>query len=186
MGPIAERLKGARKDIADALSALEKGEGEDDSVSPEGRYLAAELWQLEDSAWVPLLASLEGDEELHAVLTRLRNEFSEIRERRDRFSSPIRKVGHRAFFDFSIGGLVVEMHFVKSEGESLEVRHDLEDTLRIGTSVIESVADVMRNMNVLSVDAKRRCIGEEFEEIMKRAAKSVEEIEEIFNSVRDA
>ena len=44
----------------------------------------------------------------------------------------------------------------------------------------------MRNMNVLSVDAKRRCIGEEFEEIMKRAAKSVEEIEEIFNSVRDA
>ena len=69
--------------------------------------------------------------------------------------------------------------------ESLKVRHDLEDTLRIGASVIESVADVMRNMDVLSVDAKRRCIGQEFEENLKRAAKSMQEIEGMFNSVRD-
>ena len=67
-----------------------------------------------------------------------------------------------------------------------EVRHDLEDWLRIGASAIESVAEVMRNVNVLSVDAKRRCVGKEFEEVMKRTAKSVEEIEEIFNSVRDS
>ena len=69
--------------------------------------------------------------------------------------------------------------------ESLKVRHDLEDTLRIGASVIESVADVMRNLDVLSVDAKRRCIGQEFEENLKRAAKSMQEIEGMFNSVRD-
>ena len=177
MEPSIERLKSARKELSEALAALEEG------VTPTGQDLVEELWQLEDSAWGPLLAGLEGDE-LHGVLTRLKRAFSEMRGRRDRFFSPIQKIGHRAFFDFAIGGLVVEMHFVKGEDESLEVRHDLEDTLRIGASVIASVADVMRNMNMLSADAKRRCIGENFEENLEQAAKSVREIERIFNSIR--
>ncbi len=181
MRPSAERLKSARKDIADVLASIEQGE--DTGVSQAGQRLAEELLELEDSAWGPLLASLEDDEELHGVLTRLRTEFSEIRERRDWLYSPIREIGHRAFFDFTSGELVVEMRFVKDEGESLEFRQDLEDTLLIGASVIESVAHVMRNMDVLSVNAKRQCIGQDFERNLKRATKGVEEIEEIFNSV---
>lgn len=183
MGPTTQRLKRAKTDIVDALTAIEQGEHT--SVSPVGRSLVDELWQLEESAWVPLLAGLEDDEELHGALARLRKEFSKVRERRYRIFSPIRQIGQRAFFDFNSGGLVVEMHFIKGEGESLEVRQDLEDTLRIGAMVIESVVDVMRNMDVLSVDAKRQCIGQQFEENVKRAAKSVEEIEELLRSVRD-
>lgn len=74
---------------------------------------------------------------------------------------------------------------IELAGESLEVRQDLEDTLRIGAMVIESVANVMRDMDVLSVAAKRRCIGQEFEGSLKRAAKGVEEIEGLLSSVRD-
>ena len=183
MGPNAERLRSARKDIADALTAIEQGEPA--RVSPAGRSLVDELWQLESSSWVSLLASLEDDEELHSALTRLRNKFSEMRQRRDRLFSPVRQIGHRAFFDFNSGGLVVEIHFIKDEGESLEIRQDLEGTLGIGAMVIGSVADVMRNMDVLSIDTKRQCIGQEFEENLKKTSKAVEEIEELLSSVRD-
>ena len=75
---------------------------------------------------------------------------------------------------------------IELAGESLEVRQDLEDTLRIGAMVIESVATVMRNMDVLSVDAKRQCIGQEFEGNLKKAAEAVEEIEGLLSSVRDS
>lgn len=180
MQPIVERLKSARMDIADALESIEQGK--DTGVSPAGQRLVEELWALEDSAWGSLLTSFEGDG-LHGVLTRLRSSFSEMREHRDRVLSRLQKIHHRAFFDFSIGELVVELHFVKNEGESLEVRHDLDDTFRIGASVIESVADAMRNMDALSADAKRRCIGQAFKEDLKRAAKSMEEIERIFKLV---
>lgn len=176
----AERLKSARKDISDALAGLD----EHIAVSPTGEGLAEELWLLDDSAWEPLLASLEGDE-LHGVLTQLRRKFAEARERRDRFFSPIERFGHGAFFDFAGGGLVVELRFVKSDGESLEVRHDLEDTLRIGASVIDSVAHVMRTMDALSADTKRRCIGQAFQENLKRAAEGVEEIERMFKAICD-
>ena len=67
---------------------------------------------------------------------------------------------------------------------SWESRRDLEGTLRIGASVIESVADFMRNMDMLSADAKRR-IGEDLEENLKRAGKRVEEIEQMLNLVDD-
>lgn len=183
MGPSAERLKSAKKDIVDALTAIERGEHT--GVSPTGRSLVDELWQLEESAWVPLLAGLEADEELHGALTRLRKEFSKVLELRDRVFSPIRQVGCRAFFDLSGVGLVVELHFAKGEGESLEIRQDLEDTLRVGALVIESVATVMRKLDVLSIDTKRQCIGQDFEENLKRAAKGVEEIEGLLSSVCD-
>ena len=180
MQRIAERLKSARKDIADALASI--AQGTDTGVSPAGQRLVEELWALDDSAWGPLLAILD-DDELHGVLTRLRSAFSETRKHRDRVLSRLQEIRHRAFFDFSIGELVVELHFVKNEDESLEVRHDLDDTFRIGASVIESVADAMRNMDTLSADAKRRCIGQAFKEDLKRAANSMEEIERIFNSI---
>ena len=184
---LVERLKSARADVADALAEIEQGfrSGEDVAASSTAQRLVEELWRLEESAWGSLLASLEDDEELHGVLTRLRIKFSEMRKRRDLFFSPIRKFGHRAFFDFNSGGLVVEMHFVKDEGESLEVRQDLEDTLRIGASIIDSIADVMHKMDVLSIQANRRCIGQEFEKNLKVAARGLEKIEEVFNSVRD-
>lgn len=185
MGPSIERLKSARDDIANALAAIEKrtGLGDDAGISPAGRPLIEELLQLGESAWGPLLTSLKDDEELHGLLTRLKREISKIREQRDLVFSPIRQIGRRAFFDFNSGGLFVEMRFVKSEGESLEVRHDLEDTLRIAVAVIEAVAEVMRNMDVLSVDAKRRCIGEEFEKNLKEATKGLEQIEGALNSI---
>lgn len=176
MQPSVGRLKSARKDIADALAAIEQGEGA--GISPIGNDLLEELWQLEDSAWSELLASLEGDD-LYDVLTRLREVFS------DPLFSPIREIGHRAFFDFPTKQLVVEMHFVKGDGKSLEVRQDLEDTLRIGAAIIKCVADVMGNLDMLSADVKRQCLGEDFEGNLKRAARGVEEIERIFNSVGD-
>ena len=80
---------------------------------------------------------------------------------------------------------LAEMRFAKDEGGSWEVGRDLEDTLRTGASIIESVADVMRNVDVLGVDAKRRCTGRQFEENLKRVARGVEEIEEILSSVHD-
>ena len=180
MGPSVKRLRDAKDDIANVLASIERGE--DDGFSPAGRDLVDELWQLEDSAWGPLLARLE-DDELHGVLTRLRKVFLGERERRARFFSPIRQIHNRAFFDFSAQRLVVEMTFVKSEDESLEVRHDLEDTLRIGASIIEVVAGVMRTMNALSADAKRQCIGQKFKENLEQATAGVEEIKQMFDSV---
>ena len=179
MGPSIERVKNARKDVVDALAAIE---GEDIDVSLEGRGLVRELLELEDSAWGELLANFEGDE-LHGLLTRLRTALSDVRERRDRFFSPILQIGHRAFFDFPMEWLVIEMRFVKSRGESLEARHDLEDTLRIGASVIALVADVMGSMDVLSEETKRRCIGSNFEKNLNEAAEKLEEIKQIFNSI---
>lgn len=67
---------------------------------------------------------------------------------------------------------------------SWENRRDLEDTLRIGAAAIESVADFMRNLDMLSADAKGR-IGEDLEGDLKRAAKCVEEIEQMLNMVDD-
>ena len=158
--------------------------GENAGVSAEGRHLVEELFQLQDSAWGPMLASLEDDEELHSVLTRLRNIFSKARERRDRLYSPVRRFGHRAFFDFATGWLVVELQFIKGSGESFEVRHDLEDTLRLGASVIESVAEAMDNLDALSVDAKRRCIGPEFEENLKSASTGLDRIRRALGAIR--
>ena len=77
---------------------------------------------------------------------------------------------------------LAEMRVAKDEGGSWEDRRDLEDTLRTGASIIESV---VRNLDVLGVDAKRRCTGRQFEENLRRAAKGVEEIEGILSSVRD-
>ena len=71
----------------------------------------------------------------------------------------------------------------KGGGQVVRDQTGLEDTLLIGASVIESVADAMRKMDVLRVEAKRRCIGKEFKENLERAAKGVGEIEDIFNSV---
>ena len=71
--------------------------------------------------------------------------------------------------------------------KSLEVRHDLEDTLRIGASIIELVAEVMRNnMDMLSADAKRRCIGQNFEESLKVATEGVEEIKIIHAAIQNS
>jgi len=76
------------------------------------------------------------------------------------------------------------LNMPESKVELVNILPDYLQSIRIAAAVIESVADVMRNMDVLSVDAKRKCIGQDFEQNLKRAAKSMEEIEEIFNSIR--
>ena len=71
------------------------------------------------------------------------------------------------------------------QDESLEARHDLEDTLRLGASIIKTVAEFMRDLDVLSTDTKRQCIGQDFEEHLKRAEEGVEEVKQMFNSICD-
>ena len=80
-------------------------------------------------------------------------------------------------------GLAVEMQFVKS-AELLQVRHNLADMLRLGASVIESLADDMRSMDMLSADTKRQCIGQDFEGNLKRVVEGVERVKHIYDLFR--
>ena len=59
-----------------------------------------------------------------------------------------------------------------------------EDTLWIGTAVVEMVKRSMREMdNVLSPEAKSRCIGENFEERLKQIEDAVGEVRQLLTSI---
>ena len=64
-------------------------------------------------------------------------------------------------------------------------RQDLEDTLWIGAAILQVVSEAMRTMNgTLDSEARSGCIGEVFEENLKRAEATVGEIRRIFTAVR--
>ena len=133
----------------------------------------------EDLAIRQLAAARQnGDLDLYRrLLTRFEHELGEPEDRLHK------QAGRHIELADAPEGTWQWLNMPESKGKSLEIRQDLEDTLLIGASVIESVADAMRKMDVLRVEAKRRCIGKEFKENLERAAKGVGEIEEIFNSV---
>ena len=178
----AERLSRAKKDIADVVAAVELGD--DSNVSQEGRLLIIELMALDDAAWPPLLTNIE-DSDLREHLGSIRQRLAEMKKTLPAGAfSQIRQVGHTAAFDFSQQSLMITLLFKAGE-QSLVSRQDLEDTLWIGAAVLQVVSEAMRTMDgTLSSEARSGCIGEVFEENLKRAEDTVGEIRRISTAVR--
>lgn len=181
-----ERLSRSKKDIADVVAAVEAGDAS--KVSQEGHRLLGELMALDGAAWEPLLASME-DGELRDQLGSLRrwkealpaDAFSQIRQ----VGHQIRKVGHAASFDVSRRSLTIRLLFETSGDQSLGSNQDLEDTLWIGGAVVTVVSEVMQAVEgTLGPQAQRGCIGDHFEDNLKRAEDAVAKIRRIFTAVR--
>ena len=179
----AERLSKSKKDIADVAAAVEARD--DSNVSREGRLLLAELTALDDAAWDSLLES-PVDSELRDQLGFLRQRIAEAKEYLPAGAfSRIRQVGHTASFDISRRSLTIRLLFKTAEDQSLHSSQDLEDTLWTGAAVVTVVSEVMQAMEgTLGPQAQRGCIGEHFEENLKRAEDAVAEIRRIFTAVR--
>lgn len=178
----AERLSQAKKEIAGVIAAIEVGD--DSNVSQGGRLLLAELMALDDAAWASLLANVE-DSELREHLGSLRQRLTDVKAVSPAGAfSQIQQIGHSAAFDFSLRSLMINLR-LKAGEQSLVSRQDLEDTLWIGAAVLQVVSEAMRTMDgTLSSEAQRGCIGEIFEENLKRAEDTVGEIRRIFTTVR--
>ena len=178
----AERLSRAKKDIADVVAAFE-GKN-DNNISQEGHLLLTELKTLDDAVWASLLERVE-DRELHEHLYLLRQILADVKGISPASALPsIRKVSHMAAFDFSQRALMVNL-LLRAGEQSMVSRQDLGDTLWIGKAVLQVVSDVMRTMDdTLSSEAQSGCIGEAFEENLKRAEDIVGEIRRIFTAVR--
>ena len=175
----AERLSRVKRDIADVVAAVEGGD--DSNVSQEGHRLLRELMALDDAAWESLLASMEDGE--------LRDQLGLLRRRKEALPSgtfsQIRQVGHAASFDVSRRSLTIRLHFETWEDQSLDSNQDLEDTLWIGAAVVTVVSEVMQAVEgTLGPQAQRGCIGDHFEDNLKRAEDAVAEIRRIFTAVR--
>ena len=175
----AERLRRVKGDIADVVVAVEVGD--DSNVSQEGHRLLGELMALDDAAWESLLASMEDGE--------LRDQLGLLRRRKEVLPagtfSQIRQVGHAASFDVSRRSLTIRLHFETWEDQSLDSNQDLEDTLWTGAAVVTVVSEVMQAVEgTLGPQAQRGCIGDHFEDNLKRAEDAVAEIRRIFTAVR--
>lgn len=174
----AERLSRAKKDIAGVIAAIESGDGS--NVSQEGHLILTELMDIDDAVWASLLEGVE-DRELREHLALLKQKFAKMKEI---LPAHVRQVGHTADFDFSLRSLMIRLRFQAGE-QSLVSRQDLEDTLWIGAAVLQVVSEAMQRMHdTLSSETQRGCIGEAFEENLKRAEDTVGEIRWIFTAVR--
>ena len=182
----AERLSRSKKDIADVVAAVETGDAS--NVSQEGHRLLRELMALDGAAWEPLLASME-DGELPDQLVSLRQWKEALPA--DAFSK-IQQVGHTASFDVSRSdvsrrSLSIRLHFETWGDQSLDSNQDLADTLWAGAAVVTVVSEVMQAIEgTLGPEAQRGCIGDHFEENLKRVEDAVSEIRRIFTAVRGA
>ncbi len=182
----AERLVGAKKDLADVVAAFTTRN--DSNVSQEGRRVVDELWALDDAEWDALLASLE-DSELRDLLGSVRQRASEVKRLLSADAVPqIRQILHRKSFYFSQQSLMILLRFNNGKGQSLlDSNQDLEDTLWIGAAVLQVVSDAMQDMDsTLNSEAQRRCIGTLFEQNLKRAEDAMGEIRRIFTALRGA
>ena len=177
----AEQLSRAKQDITDVVAAVKAGDRS--NVSQEGNLLLEALTALADAAWDPLLASLE-DNELRDQLDFLRRRITGAKE--SAFSQ-IRQVDHTASFNVSQKSLTIPLRFETWGDQSLDSSQDLEDTLWIGAAVVTVVSGVMQAMeDTLGPEARRSCIGENFEDNLKHAEDAVAEIRRIFTAVHGA
>lgn len=179
----AERLNRAKKEIADIVAALKAKDAS--NVSPEASRLFAEMTALDDAAWNSLLAGLENND-LRDQLSFLRQEVAESKEAFPGAFSQIQQVGHAASFDVSLQSLTVSLHFKAGE-RSLVSNQDLEDTLWIGAAVLEAVSKAMQGMeDTLGIEARRACIGTDFESNLKRMEDAVTEIRRLHTEILGA
>ena len=179
-----ERLKRAKKELADAVAAFQTGD--DGNVSQEGRRLVEELGTLDDAEWDPLLASVE-DDELRDLLGSVRQRTSEVKRLHSVGALPqIRQILYRQSFDFSQRSLMIPLRFNNAGGHSLlDSNQDLEDTLWIGTAIFQVVSDAMQAMDdALNLEAQRRCIGTAFDENLRKAEDAVGEIRRMLTAVQ--
>lgn len=180
-----ERLNRAKEDLAKIVAAIEVGDNS--GLSQEGRRLLDELVALDDAEWEPLLENLE-DSDLRAQLDLLRGKVTEAKESPPAGTfSRIVQVGHIASFNLTQRSLTIPLRFETWGDQSLDSSQDLEDTLWIGATVMTVVSDVMQAMEgTLGPDAQRDCIGQNFEDNLKRAEEALAEIRRIFTTVRGA
>ena len=181
---LSERLNAAKDDM---LVVMEAFRTEDASaVSSTGDRLVAELVGLDDAAWDVLLADLR-DDELRKQMESLRQLLKERGAATAQLMRHVRQVGHSASFNVSPPALTIDLNFTTTGGETLAASDDLEDTLWVGTAVVQAVCQTMRSMKeTLNSPAQRACIGSSFERNLDDAEAAIAEIRQIYELVLGA
>ena len=174
-----DRMVASKEAIASVVHALES---EDPSQAPEsGPALLGDLAGLDEEGWGDLLSGVD-DLELRGYLDSLRQK---IRKVPASTLHRINQVGYSvSIHNFPSMSLVINLSFKTRTGsKSLDSTQDLEDTLWIGTSVIEAVSETMQSMkDALGTSVQRNCIGGEFEKYLMRAESAVQLIRERYNA----
>ena len=145
--------------------------------SPEdSQRIIQKLTTLDESDWKGLFRTLAGNDlELSQIVKSAREVLKSFVEPTESdipfsFSSRIQSVAAAPFLGIGDRVPYIRLIFKTSEGETTYSDQDLEDTLGLGTAVLQSVADTTQAMiQTLGIQPDRIVWGEEFESRLARA-----------------
>ena len=177
-----DQLLRRKEDIASVVRAVE--EKNPSRASTQGTLLFEQMAQakLGESDWEELLSDLD-DVELRGHMDSFRRYISEVPASA---ISHVNSVGHSvALGGFPSVALLINLSFKTSlASKSLDSSQDLEDTLWIGTAVVEAVSETMQSMkDALAPLAQRNCIGDNFKDNLERVESAVRQIRERYNTI---
>ena len=155
--------------ISDADSAVDVRR-ELSELSKEDQRFIFERMMLASSDWEGLLNTLsEEDSELSVIVQSAREAVNSVVEGIEsdepfRFSSQIQAVAASPYLGLGNGVPYIRLIFKTAGGETIHSDQDLEDTLGIGTAVLQSVAESAQSMiQTLGIPPDRIAWGDEFE-----------------------
>ena len=159
------------------------------SESPEeGQRFIHELTTFDESDWEGLLRTLrEDDLELSVIVKSAKEVIKSFVEAAEsdvpfRFSSRIQTVAAAPYLGIRDRVPYIRLIFKTSERETIYSDQDLEDTLGLGTAVLQSVAETAQAMiQTLGIEPERIVWGDEFEARLARA----EEYTRMLRSLHD-
>ena len=145
-------------------------------LSKEEQRFIFERMMLDPSDWEDLLNTLsEGDSELSEIVQSageaVKSAVEEIESDEPfRFSSNIQAVNASPYLGLGNGVPYIRLIFRTSDGETIYSDQDLEDTLGIGTAVLQSVTESVQSIiRTLEIPPDRIVWGDEFEARLARA-----------------
>ena len=171
---------GSTNDVAEVTDALA-------TLSPEQERLVMELANVEDTAWTDLLGAVrKKDVELSAIIRSARQAVQLAKmetETNGPFGFSDRIVGFSAspYLGLQNGMPIIRVTFSFANKESMVSDQDLEDSLWVGASVLDSVAkSVQLLMEKFEIPRERIAWGDDFEARLALAEASVPTIRRLF------
>ena len=157
----------------------------------EGQRFISELATLDESDWESLLRTLrEDDLELSVIVESAGEVIKSFVEAAEsdvpfRFSSRIQTVTAAPYLGIADRVPYIRLIFKTSGGETIYSDQDLEDTLGLGTAVLQSVAETAQAMiQTLGIQPERIVWGEEFEARLARAEEYTKTLRSLYEQHR--
>ena len=157
----------------------------------DGQRFIYELTTLAESDWNGLLHTLrEHDPELSVIVKSAREVIKSFVEEAEsdvpfRFSSRIQSISAAPFLGIEDRALLIRLIFKTADRETIYSDQDLEDTLGIGTAVLQSVAESARSMiHTLGIQPDRIVWGDEFEARLARAEEYTRMLRSLYDQDR--